>query len=319
MGGVAVLATLVNLPAIVPAIKHGGFNADDWFLQATARFGGKAFGSNPVGGHPGLIGSFGALHPLFADRPAALVYYAPLHSIFGVHMKVYMGVCALLAVALAPLVFAVLRNLAVPPVHAAAIGVLASLFPYADATRFWSSGSESLLSVLLFLGGLSIGLYAFRQSDRRASRRRTYVLHAISLGLYVLSVLTNQITIGLIVGAGLLYMCVADWRSAARRWAFDAPICVALVAYFAHFSGKPKATPGLARIEFIYGHALYVVSGSIDPFRGLASERGLLVIALLVAASLVTCWCLPMADQLRRNLLRWLGIAAAAAVWMVTV
>jgi hypothetical protein len=314
---VGALAILVNAPAIVPEILHGGFNADDWYIQAAAHFGNGAFGPHPVGGHPSLFGAFSALHPQFEDRPAALLYYAPLNWIFGVHMKAYVAFSAAQAVLLAPLVFALLRSLSLPLLHAGAIGLLTSLFPYADATRFWSSGTEALLSVLLFLAGLSIALSGLGTQRVASTRRRGIVLRGVSLGLYALSVLTNQITIGLIVGSGLLYLCVTDWRPALRRWVVDAGICVALVAYFAQFSGKAKVTPDLSRLEFIYGHGLYVVSASLDPFKGLESRRGVVIMLAVVAVAGVACLRLPKGDQLRGTLVRWLGVAAAAAVWIV--
>jgi hypothetical protein len=313
---VGALAILVNAPAVVPQILHGGFNADDWFWQATARYGSGIGGLHPVGAHPGLFGAFSALHPQFEARPAALLYYAPLHWFFGVHMKVYMALSAVLPVLLAPLVFALLRSLSVPLLHAGAIGVLTSLFPYADSTRFWSSGSESLLSVLLFVAGLSIALSGLR-AHRVASSRHGRILRCVSLGLYVLSVLTNQITIGLIVAAGLLYLGVTDRRTALRRWIVDAGVCVAVVAYFSHLSGKPKVTPDLSRIEFIYGHALYVVSASLDPFDALESRSGVVVMLVVIAVAAVACLLLPKGDQVRRDLVRWLRLAAAAAVWIV--
>ncbi len=314
---VGALAALVNAPAFVPEILHGGFDADDWFFQAAARYGDGVFRVPPVVAHPGFFGAFRAMDPLFVDRPAALLYYAPLNWIFGVHMKAYLALSAALALLLAPFVFALLRKLSLPAVHACAIGVLISLFPWADSTRFWSSGSESLLSVLLFVAGLTIALSGLGAHTIASTRRHALVLRSVSLGLYVLSVLTNQITIGLVVAAGLLYLCVTDWRPALRRWVVDAGICVALAAYFSQFSEKPKVTPDLSRFELIYGHGLYVVSASLDPFKALESRRGIVVMLVVIAAATATFFLRPKGDQVRRNLGRWLGVAAGAVVWIV--
>ncbi len=232
-------------------------------------------------------------------------------------MKAYMALSALLPVALAGVIFILLRKLYMPALHALAISILVSLFPYADATRFWSSGSESLLSVLLFLVGLIVALYGFRTEETAAGRRTSMILRLVSLGLFLLSVLTNQITIGLIVLAGALYLRETGWRPALRRWVIDVAVCVAVVAYFSHFSGKPKVTPDLSRVEFVYGQALYVISASLDPFKGVESRRAVVGMLIVIAAALVTFLLLPKGDQLRRNLGRWLAIAAGAIVWVV--
>jgi hypothetical protein len=195
------LLALLGALAFGPHVKEGGFLLDDW---------PNANGSLQSGG-------FGNAIEYFADltlyRPVLVLYVPVTYEVFGTHMGLHLAWAGAIAIAVSFLLFAVLRTLGLPRVHAGLIAALVLLFPWADSTRMWATASQVTLGVSLALAGIWIALTALRL--------RSWRLHAVAMLLYALSILTYEIALPLIAAAGLLYVGTVGWRAAWKRWAVD--------------------------------------------------------------------------------------------------
>jgi hypothetical protein len=155
-----------------------------------------------------------------------LVFYVPLtYSVFGLHMHVHLLWAAFLAVAVAAFLYAVLRRLGVPWIHALAIAGLTLLYPWFDSTRLWATGTQLSLSISFFLAGL---WFALINLDRGSLRR-----HWGAAALYLLSILTYEITLPLVAVIGSLYVLRVGWTRGRTRWALDFGIAVAAAIWVA--------------------------------------------------------------------------------------
>jgi hypothetical protein len=196
----AVIAVL----AFTPHIRHGGFYLDDWSNGAGAL--------EPPGGH-----GFGNALSYFADltiyRPVLVVYVPLTYFVFGMHMAHHLIWAAFLALFVVAMLYGILRTLGLPWIHAWPITALTLVYPWFDSTRFWATASQVSLSVGLALAGLWIALTVLS--------RRSWRWHTAAATLYLLSILTYEVTLPLIAAAGLLYTIRAGWKAARLRWAMD--------------------------------------------------------------------------------------------------
>lgn len=204
--GLAVLCAL----AYAPHVRHGGFYLDDWSNGAATldTQGGTGFG-NVVS----FFASIGIYRPV-------LVLYVPLtYWVFGMHMAYHLAWAAALALLAAGIFFGVMRTLGVPRIHAWIISALTLVYPWFDSTRLWATGDQLTLSIALALGGLWVALVGLS--------RRSWRWHACAALLYLLSILTYEVTLPLIATVGAIYTARAGWREARLRWAMDLGVVVA--------------------------------------------------------------------------------------------
>ena len=205
-----VLAGVAAL-AFYPHIHHGGFYSDDWSNGALSLLPPAGLG-------------FGHAVSAFADltiyRPILVVYVPLTYAIFGLHMHLHLLWAACLAVCVAGLLYGVLRMLGVPWIHALAIAGLTLLFPWFDSVRLWVTGAQLSLSISFFLAGLWVALAGLD--------RDSWKWKIAAVFLYLLSILTYEITLPLVAAIGLIYVLRAGWKKARTYWAVD--IGVALVA-----------------------------------------------------------------------------------------
>lgn len=195
---------IVGALAFIPHIRHGGFYLDDWSNAAGAL--------QPPGG-PGVGNVLSYFADLTIYRPVLVLYVPLTYFVFGMHMDHHLIWAAFLALAVVALLYGILRMLGLPWIHAWLIAALTLVYPWFDSTRLWATADQISLSIFFALGGLWLALVGLS--------RRSWRWHAGALALYLLSILTYEVTLPLIVAAGLLYLLRSDWRTARVRWGAD--------------------------------------------------------------------------------------------------
>ncbi len=201
---------IVGVLAFAPHIRHGGFYLDDWSNGAGSLYppGGSGFGH-----------ALSYFSKLTLYRPVLVLYVPLTYLVLGTHMAFQLAWTALLAIMVAAMLYGVLRTVAVPPLHAWCISALTIVYPWYDSTRLWETADQATVSILFVLAGLWVALVGLE--------RRSWRLHCCAAVLYLLSILTYEVTLPLIAALGFLYVIRAGWRVARARWAVD---LVAVVA-----------------------------------------------------------------------------------------
>lgn len=274
-------------------VAHGGLYWDDWRNAATARYSPDGF-----------AGPFDLR--LVAYRPLLGLTLPLPHVVFGPAPTPHLGVALALAVAVSACLYAALRELGLARPHAAAIGVLALVFPWSDSTRLWATGGINNLAVALLLGGLLA-----RLAGLRASGRRRGALRVAAPTLYALSVLTYEATAVAALLSLPLYALRAGWRPALRWWRVDALAVVLATALVGAATTRELLSPRdqLAHAVEVGRDAAALVAGAIAPLPAMPPTWGALVVPLLVAAALLAAARgHPRAEALRR----WAAVAAGA-------
>jgi hypothetical protein len=205
-----VALVVLGVLAFLPHIRHGGFYSDDWSNAAGALL--------PPGG-PG----FGNAVSFFADltiyRPVLVVYVPFTYLVLGMHMAAHLVWAAALAVLVSALLYGVLRTLGVPWIHAWAIAALTLVYPWFDSIRLWTTADQLSLSISFALAGVWVALAGLSRNSWR--------WHIGAVSLYLLSILTYEVTLAFIAGVGLLYVLRAGWRASRAPWAVDLAVVVA--------------------------------------------------------------------------------------------
>ena len=223
--------------------------------------------------------------------------------------------------------YALLRRLGLAARHAGSIAALSLTFPFSDSVWLWGILSLTSLAIAASLLGLILALRGLESSGWRA-----LALHAASLALYVVSILSYEVFAVAGSLAGLLYVRAVGFRRARARWALDVlaigaalavartvlPIDVATPSQMQSLAGMAAHVGLIARDGVrLAGVAAVPISG-VSPWVG----AGLLAGVLAVAATLRSR--LSAGNPARAELGRWLaiagvGAAVAAAAWMVYV
>lgn len=199
-----ILLGIVALLALYPRLRYGGFHLDDWSNAAVAL---RPPGSPDVGKAISGFADFTLFRPV-------LVLYVPLtYFVLGMHMHLHLALAAVLAVMAGTAFYGVLRTLGTPWLHAGLIAALTILFPWSDATRLWATAGLVTLSTLFMLTGLFLALQGLRRGAWR--------WHAYATPLYLLSILTYEVTLPVIACFGVLYWLRFGWRAARWRWLAD--------------------------------------------------------------------------------------------------
>lgn len=207
------LLVVVGALSYGPHAIDGGFTLDDW---------ANASGALQSGGFGGALSYFA---DLTMYRPVLVVYVPLTYEAFGMHMGFHLAWAAGLGIAVSCVLFAILRTVRLPRVHAGALATLVLVFPWFDSTRFWATASQVTLGVLFASGGVWLALIALR--------RRSWRLHVVSLLLYAASILTYEIALLLVGAVGILYIALVGWRAGWKRWAADVVLMIAGAAWVA--------------------------------------------------------------------------------------
>ncbi len=307
LGALSVFAAL----ALAPHFRHGGFYQDDWSNAATAL---KPPGSPDFGS---ALGSF-ADSTLF--RPVLVVYVPLTYFVFGMHMHYHLMWAAALAVLAVTMFYGVLRSLGVPWIHALPVAALAIVFPWSDSTRLWVTADQVSLSIAFAAAGILVALVGLN--------RRSWHWHACALGLYLLSILSYEVTLPLIVCVGVLYLLRAGWRAARWRWLAD--VAVALVAGIwvgAHTTRTGSGLGGdLEHLGEIVEKGGTILGRAGLPLGGPHTTLVLLAVAAVLGLGAGAYLLLParFAGKPGWGLRQWLllaagGLAVAALGWVMFI
>jgi hypothetical protein len=288
-------------------IRAGGFYYDDWSLLALARFPGNG----------------GLLHGLWLDygqRPGQVLYYAALEAGIGGEAAARLGLASATLALEAGCLYMLLRRLGLAARHAAAIATLVLTFPFSDSVWLWGVLSLSSLAIAAFLLGVMLALRALRSAGPRA-----LVLHALSLSLYVASIVSYEVVAVAGCLAGLLYLRSVGLRRARVRWSIDVALIAAALLATRALLPIDVATPSrMQSLAGMLGHGgliaergVLLIGAAALPVRGLDPWVGVALIASVLGAAAALRLLLGESDPLRAELGRWLAIAGAGALAVI--
>lgn len=296
----SLLLAILGTVAFGSHVVDGGFYWDDWENAASARYA-------PAEGF-----ALGGLElKLFAYRPVhALAHWIP-HELLGADPSAHLALAIAFAVLASLALYALLRTLSLEPLAAGAIAALVLLFPWSDSTRLWATASVNSLAIAAYALGTVLALRGLETAGRR---RRPLTAGAVLL--YVVSVLTYEVTAAPILLAVLLYCTRVPWREALRRWRIDVAAVAGALVVVGLSTTRGMQSP-LGQLE----HALEIGRGAValvalaaSPFGTLPVPAFLGAAAIIVATAALLAKRLAKADPARRELRRWLVVAAAALV-----
>ena len=317
----AITALALALLAAVTFQSHirlGGFHADDWGVLLLVKF--------PPHPGSGLIHAIQSVWPYYGRRPGEAVWYAIVDLSFGYDASAQLALAAAMLVAAVVAIFALLRTVGMATLHAAAIAALILVFPFSDSLWLWAIQSMATLTIVLYVGGLLLALRAFSSSGRRA-----VALHAASIALYVIALLSYEWFAVIACIAGLLYVQRAGWRRAWPRWLLDLVAIVAALAVgrFALHDlvtpYKPQPLSGtLHHAGAIATAGAQIIASAAVPFGSLDYRIVLAALAALVAIAALRRALSAGTDPVRATLGHWLvvagiGLLIAAAAWAIFV
>lgn len=211
----AVLSVLLVVAAAVfgSYAGSGGFNGDDWAWAAIYKF-------------PQEPGFFGAMREMLGVRPLAGVYLTVVQAALGMHAPLHIMLALALAAAVPFCFFLVLREIGLTALHSGAIAVLALLFPFANAPKFWATGGLISFGLILYLLGLLASLRSIRTSGLHS-----VLLHLAASALYVGSILTYEIATVAILAGIVVYAFRSSWPRALRHWLIELLAVVPTILY----------------------------------------------------------------------------------------
>jgi hypothetical protein len=216
--------------------------------------------------------------------------------------------------------YGVLRTLGVPWVHAVIISALTIVFPWSDSTRLWVTADQLTLSLFFVFAGLLIALQGLR--------RPGWKWHACAVSLYLLSILTYEITLPLIACLGALYCICVGWRAARWRWLADLTVAVAGGIWV--WANTVKTKSGISD-DFAHSWEIIKKGGEIFGRAAfpLGSPETALVLTVMAVVLCLGAWArffFPQrfASSGRWGLQEWLaltvgGVVLAALGWIIFV
>jgi len=185
-----------------PHVVNGGFLMDDWNNAAKTRFLSSCCGVGQSGTGSGY---WAQVRNLLLDGPAG--YHAGLPLIIPVVFRLFrptigphLVLAAALGVAMSACLYAVLRALRMPGLHAFAVAALVLLFPFSDSTRLWAMAGYNQIAVVLWLLGVLIALHGLSIGGRRGA-----LLHVGALVLYALGILVYEVVAGAVLVTVVAY------------------------------------------------------------------------------------------------------------------
>jgi hypothetical protein len=278
-----------------PLVLHGGFHFDDWSNGAETLY------------PPAGTNEFEHLSETTPFRPVLIVYVPLTYIVFGLHMWLHLTWSIALGVAVSSLLYAVLRLLNVPRLHAGFLAALVLVFPWFDGIRYWPTGAQVSLSLSFLLTGLVLALVGLKRDSLK--------LHFAAAAFYLLSILTYEIALPLIFMLGAIYVGRVGWRAGRTRWGIDVATAIIGGTWVGTHTERVKSG-----ISGDISHLGKIVDGGADitgraaiPSGGSHTALVLILLAAIFAAGLVTYLARSRSDALGRSwgLREWLLLGAA--------
>ncbi len=250
----AFLAAVIGISTL-PYVRGLGFYYDDY----------SVLGHLDSAHDHSLAGLYHAVRPLNGQRPLQSLTFAGLYWLFGLNPLGYHVVNVLLLVAVAWLLYLVLRELRLPRLVCVALPLVYSTLPHYATNRFWLDAFQITVSNAFYLLSLYAGLRALRARAAALPGWLTLAAAAVAGSLFAYEVVYPLFALEL----GLLWW--AARRSPrdvpAAQWITIGGLAVAIVTI-----GVVKATlvaehgQNSYQVGFQGGlahHLAYLVSGSI--------------------------------------------------------
>jgi hypothetical protein len=218
-------------------------------------------------------------------------------------------------------VYGILRALSVPKYHAWFISALTLTYPWYDSTRFWESTDAITLAAVLAFAGTWMALVGLSRNSWR--------LHAGAALLYLLSMLSYEMTLPFIAMIGVVYTIRNGWRAARFRWAVDlVMVAIAAIWIRTHTAKSVSGLSGdLSHFKLIVTHGGEMVARTLYPFGTDPHTSPLLIgLAAVFVAGIAAYFLLPGARVTKSGwgLRGWLllgtgGLVLAFVSWMIFI
>jgi hypothetical protein len=307
----ASLAVLAGL-AFAPLVLHGGFHLDDWSNAAGALY--------PPGGRS-ISHTLTWYKEFTLFRPVLILYVPLTYVVFGMHQHFLLAWSVFLAWTAVCLLYGVLRKLGVPWIHSLVIAGLVLVFPWFDCTRLWVSGALISLAISFMLGGFWIALVGLERRDAR--------MHWIAVVLYLLAMLTYELTLPVVAFLGAIYFLRSGWREARWRWAVDLVAVVASGIWVLSHTVRTKSgvSGDLSHLKQIVEGGGTILGRSVLPTGTQQTTIALVALAVVLGVGLVV-WLrgpsLVRTSSSGWGLREWLmlagaGVALAVLGWAVFI
>lgn len=303
--GLLVLA-LTAIGALVygPHAVDGGFLGDSWTLR-------EWYQLYPHADFFGTVGHFLELHTM-QTRPLNAVYRTVLNYSFGGDMGSWFVWQLAANIVMSGLLYLLLRRLSLPPLDSALIAVLVLLFPAALSLRFWMAVSHAPVAISFAIAGLLLAFAGFDAAGRKAK-----LLHALSLLLFVSSLLLYEVALPVMLASVLLYRFRVPWKVAAKRWGADLAVLLPialLVTRSEHSHAQAQSDSGaLSHLWKIVERAPRLLGDRLLPLSG-AEWLAVLAVAALAAGGIWALRSGSWPDSARSALRRYLYLLAAGVV-----
>jgi hypothetical protein len=304
MGLASVVLVVAGFVLYGSHIAHGSFYYDDWSNAALVAY--------PP--HPGFSGALSEYWTLFGFRPFVALYVPAVHEIFGLHEHWFIAWSVALLTAMSATLYLALRTVGLRRVQAIAISALALVTPFPDSTTLWSTASTAHLVIVLYLLGLVVAIHAMNAP----TRRRELTLHLISLALIAIAVTTYELVATVALCSVLIYVWRTSVRKALTRFVADVVVIGAALAWTGSHTSIDEvqsASSGVTHARLLFTGGLQIIARALEPL-GSPPEAVVLAAAAALLVIGVVAWRLaPRSDPTRRELGRWLVIAAAGVVF----
>jgi hypothetical protein len=287
-------------------ILDGGLYSDDWAFASITQHGG------------GPLEVYDQLRSTIGFRPLGVLSLYVRFRLLDGHVRWHLMLALILTVLLCLAVYVFFRALRIERVHAAAIALLVLVCPYADATRLWATGSGANSAIALWLLGVVVALHGLSVRGRRKS----IVLHAAAVGLYLTSLLQYEVAYVAICASGLLYLTRAPWRRALPRGLVDIAIASAAIGVIVANSAVPHTDSYTRHARLLYDGGLRILTAVAFPHGTPRTGTVIGFLVIVAAGGGVVAGLLPHSSSERRDLLRWLivaggGVLTAAAGYVM--
>jgi len=301
------LALLGGL-AFGPLVLHGGFHFDDWSNGADTLF------------PPAGTNEFKHLSETTLFRPVLIAYVPLTYLVFGLHEWLHLAWSIALGITVSSLLYAVLRLLDLPRLHAAFIAALVLIFPWFDGIRYWPTGAQVSLSLTFMLTGLVLALIGLR--------RKSLKWHFGAAAFYLTSILTYEIALPVIAMLGVLYVGRVGWRDGRIRWGIDIVTAIVGGLWVGTHTERIKSgiSGDISHLGEIIDGGSEIMGRTVVPLGGPHTTLGLALLSAVFASGVAVYFLGPRPSKPHSewDLRNWLllgagGFAVAVLGWVILI